>query len=111
LEDTRVVVDGRPEDSDGKSAAGRRAIALDPYTVKHLARYVAKIEHEAAAHGRPAAYEYLAVGPTGERMHPDTLTAASTDSWTAPAFQESDCTMFGTRTRQWRWTPGSIRSC
>jgi len=30
LEDTRVVVDGRHEDSDGKSAAGRRAIALDP---------------------------------------------------------------------------------
>jgi integrase len=74
LEDTRVVVDGRAEDSDGKSAAGRRAIALDPYTVKHLSRYVAKIDEEAAAHGRPAPYEFLAVGPTGERLHPDTLT-------------------------------------
>jgi hypothetical protein len=69
LEDTRVIVDGRAEDSDGKSAAGRRAIALDPYTVKHLVRYVAKIDDEAAAHGRPAAYEFLAVGPTGEKMH------------------------------------------
>ena len=51
LEDTRVVVDGRPEDSDGKTAAGRRAIALDPYTVTHLSRYVATIDDEAAAHG------------------------------------------------------------
>jgi integrase len=74
LEDTRVVVDGRPEDSDGKSAAGRRAIALYPYTVKHLSRYVAKIDDEAAAHGRRTPYECLAVGPKGERMHPDTLT-------------------------------------
>jgi integrase len=74
LEDTRVVVDGRAEDSDGKSAAGRRAIALDPYTVKHLACYVAKLDDEAAAHGRSAPYEFLAVGPTGERVHPDTLT-------------------------------------
>ena len=74
MEDTRVVVDGRAEDSDGKSAAGRRAIALDPYTVKPLSRYVTKIDDEAAAHGRPVPYEFLAVGPTGERMHPDTLT-------------------------------------
>ena len=47
---------------------------MDPYTVKHLSCYVAKIDDEAAAHGRPMPYEFLAVGPTGERMHPDTLT-------------------------------------
>ena len=64
LEDTRVVVDGRPEDSDGKSAAGRRAIALDPYTVKHLSRYVVKIDDEATAHERPMPKEFIAGGPT-----------------------------------------------
>jgi hypothetical protein len=49
FEDTRV--DDRAEDSDGKSAAGTWRNALDPYTVKHLARFVARIDDEAAAHG------------------------------------------------------------
>jgi hypothetical protein len=75
LEDTRVVVDGRAEDSDGKSAAGRRMISLDPYTVKHLVGYLAKIDEEAKAHGRAEPWEYLAVGPTGDRLHPDTFDA------------------------------------
>lgn len=74
LEDTRVVVDGRPEDSDGKSAAGRRTISLDPFTVKHLVDYAAQIDDEARAHGRPDPWPYLAVSPEGVRLHPDTIT-------------------------------------
>src|SRR6266545_4145840 len=35
IQDTRVVVAGRARESDGKSAAGERDIALDPLTVKH----------------------------------------------------------------------------
>ena len=73
LEDTRVVVDGRAEDSDGKSAAGRRVISLDPYTVGHLRRYLAMIDTEAVAFQLPQ-HEFLAVGVEGRRLHPDTLT-------------------------------------
>ena len=31
--DTRVVVDGKAEESDGKTESGRRTISLDPLTV------------------------------------------------------------------------------
>ena len=75
VEDTRVVVDGRVEDSDGKSSAGRRLISLDDFTVKHLRRYVARIDAERSAFG--ASYPdhgFIAVGPDGRRLHPDTLT-------------------------------------
>jgi integrase len=73
LEDTRVVVDGSAEDSDGKSAAGRRVISLDPYTVGHLRRYLAMIDSEAEAFQLPR-HEFLAVGVESRRLHPDTLT-------------------------------------
>ncbi|HEY5978097.1 MAG TPA: tyrosine-type recombinase/integrase [Microlunatus sp.] len=73
LEDTRVVVDGRAEDSDGKTAAGRRLISLDDFTIAHLAEYLAKIDAEAEAFELPP-HEFLAVGLEGRRLHPDTLT-------------------------------------
>lgn len=74
LEDTRVVVDGRAEDSDGKSAAGRRTISLDPFTVTHLAAFAAQLDEEARAHGRAEPWPYLAVSPEGVWLHPDTIT-------------------------------------
>jgi integrase len=36
IEDTRVVVDGRVEDEDGKSEAGVRTVSLDAFTVAAL---------------------------------------------------------------------------
>jgi integrase len=57
---------------DGKSAAGRRVISLDPYTVGHLRSYLAKIDAEAKAFQLPP-HEFLAVGVEGRRLHPDTL--------------------------------------
>jgi len=73
--DTRVVVDGRVEDSDGKTAAGRRTLSLDSFTVKHLREYVALIESERQVVGDSYPdHGYLAARPDGVRLHPDTLT-------------------------------------
>ncbi len=76
IEDTRVVVAGRAIESDGKSEAGNRDIALDPFTVRHLRRYVARIdaERDAFGHDYPD-HDYLMVGPEGRPLHPDTITA------------------------------------
>jgi integrase len=75
IEDTRVTVGGRATDSDGKSAAGRRGISLDAFTVKHLRRYVARIDAEREAFGSSyPAHGRLMVGPDGRQLHPDTIT-------------------------------------
>lgn len=44
--ETRVVVDGRVVDSDGKSDNANRIIALDPFTFACLDRQLATIEAE-----------------------------------------------------------------
>jgi integrase len=38
VHDTRVVVDGRAADSDGKTESGNRTISLDPLTVAYMRR-------------------------------------------------------------------------
>jgi integrase len=73
--DTRVVVDGQVEDSDGKTIAGRRTLSLDSFTVKYLRDYVTLIETEREALGDSyPRHGYLAVRPDGVKLHPDTLT-------------------------------------
>jgi integrase len=75
IADTRVVVDGRAEDSDGKSDAGVCTIALDPFTVAALRKHMAMLDDEQAAfgasyprHGKLMCFE------DGRRLHPDTVT-------------------------------------
>lgn len=73
--DTRVVVDGKAEDSDGKSESGRRTISLDPLTVTYLRRHVAMLDEERRAFGET--YEdngKLMCRPNGKLIHPDTVT-------------------------------------
>lgn len=72
---TRVVVDGKPVDEDGKTDAGRRTISLDPYTVEVLREHVSRLRAERAAwgdsypdHGKLFVYE------DGRQLHPDTIT-------------------------------------
>lgn len=75
LEDTRIVVDGKAEDSDGKSDSGRRTISLDPFTVAYLRRHVAMLDDERKAFG--TAYQdhgKLMCFPNGKLLHPDTVT-------------------------------------
>jgi integrase len=70
--DTRVVVRGRAEDSDGKSDDSLRTIALDPVTVTALRVYLTRWEEEKAAFGH--AGEHLFCHPDGRPIHPDTIT-------------------------------------
>ena len=75
VEDTRVVVDGRPQDSDGKTDSSRRAISLDPFTVAAMAQYIGMLDRERAAFG-PSYPDHgkLMVFEDGRRLHPDTIT-------------------------------------
>jgi hypothetical protein len=45
LGDTRVVVDGKAEESDGKTESGRRTISLDALTLRTLAPRLTLIFH------------------------------------------------------------------
>jgi len=75
LADTRVVVDGKAEVSDGKTESGRRTISLDALTVAYLRRHLAMLDNEREAFG----YGYHDSGklfcrPDGRPVHPDTIT-------------------------------------
>jgi len=75
IEDTRVVVDGKASESDGKSAAGWRTISLDPLTVAYLRRHLAMLDAEKEAFGD--SYHdagWLVCHPDGRPVHPDTIT-------------------------------------
>ena len=76
IEDTRVVVDGRVEDEDGKSEAGVRTVSLDAFTVAALREHLAMLDQERRAFG--TAYPdhgALFVWPDGTRLHPATITS------------------------------------
>jgi integrase len=73
--DTRVVVDGKPVDSDGKTDSGNRTVALDAFTVAYLRRHVAMLARERELFGKG----YHTAGkllchPDGTPIHPDTIT-------------------------------------
>ncbi len=75
IEDTRVVVDGKAQDSDGKSESGNRTISLDSFTVAALRTHLEMLREEQTAWG----FEYhksgyLFVYDDGRRPHPDTIT-------------------------------------
>jgi integrase len=46
IEDTRVVVDGKAQTSDGKSEASQRDISLDSFTLRHLESYIVRMNEE-----------------------------------------------------------------
>lgn len=75
IEDTRVVVDGRAEDEDGKSDDSVREISLDPFTVSALTDHLAMLDAERKAFG----VDYINDGKlmcweNGKAMHPDSIT-------------------------------------
>jgi integrase len=75
IADTRVVVGGRADESDGKTPSARRVISLDPITVAYLRRHLAMLDAEMAAFGD--AYHdagWLVCHPDGRPVHPDTIT-------------------------------------
>jgi integrase len=75
IADTRVVVDGKADESDGKTESGRRVISLDPLTVAYLRRHLAMLDTEREAFGD--SYHdagWLVCHPDGLPVHPDTIT-------------------------------------
>ncbi len=76
IEDTRVVVAGKAQASDGKSESSQRKISLDSFTVRHLRSYIDRMDEEREAFGKSYPnHDYLMVGPEGRPLHPDTITA------------------------------------
>jgi integrase len=74
LDDTLISVDGRAEQSDGKSEAGERVISLDAFTVAALRQHLAMLDAERTAFGSAyAGGGWLFVWPDGTRPHPDTV--------------------------------------
>ena len=69
----RVVVAGRAEESETKTRAGVRSLALDPVTQDALQEYVRRWEQERELLGQKT--QLLFVWPDGRPLHPDTITA------------------------------------
>jgi len=69
----RVVVAGRAVESEAKTRSGERNLALDPDTLEALRAYVATWKTEREMLGQDT--ELLFVWPSGNPLHPDTITA------------------------------------
>lgn len=69
----RVVVAGHAQESETKTQAGVRSLALDPDTRRALLDYVETWEQERQLLGQDTAL--LFVWPDGRPLHPDTITA------------------------------------
>lgn len=75
IETTRVVVDGRVIESDGKAENAVRVLALDPYTMAALAAHTEMLDRERAEFGPDYQdYRLLFCWENGKPPHPDTIT-------------------------------------
>jgi integrase len=72
---TRVVVDGRVIESDGKTANAQHVLALDPFTLAVLRAHVEMLDHERKDFG-PDYHDggFLFCWENGKPPHPDTFT-------------------------------------
>ena len=105
--DTRVVVDGKAEESDGKTESGRRVISLDPLTIAYLRRHLAMLDTEKEAFGNSYHDAGWLVGhPDGGRCTPTRSPTGSTSSSTGPGSSAFACTMYGTPTPRPHSMPG-----
>jgi integrase len=75
IEVTRVVVDGRVIESDGKTENAQHVLALDPFTLAALKAHVEQLEQERRDFG-PEYHDHrvLFCWPDGRPPHPDTIT-------------------------------------
>jgi integrase len=73
--DTRVVVGGKAEDSDGKTASSNHTIALDIATVDYLRKHHAMLDEQSRNFGQ--GYDdrgWLFCHLDGTPLHPETIT-------------------------------------
>jgi integrase len=75
IEVTRVVVDGRVIESDGKTENAQHVLALDPFTLAALKAHVAILDQERAEFGPDYRdHGVLFCWENGKPPHPDTIT-------------------------------------
>jgi integrase len=73
---TRVVIDGKVVEEDGKSDGSRRTIALDPYTLGVLRSHMTMLDAERAVAGEHYQdHGLLFCWEDGRPPHSDTMTA------------------------------------
>ena len=75
IEITRVIVDGKVIESDGKTDDAQHLLALDPFTLAVLKAHVETLDQERREHG-PDHQDYgvLFCWEDGMPPHPDTIT-------------------------------------
>jgi len=75
IKTTRVVVDGRVIESDGKTENAQHVLALDPFTLAVLKAHVEMLDQERKDLG-PDYHDHgvLFCWPDGRPPHPDTIT-------------------------------------
>jgi len=75
IEPTRVVVDGRVVESDGKTENAQHVLALDPFTLAALKAHVELLDRERAEFGPDYRdHGVLFCWEDGRPPHPDTIT-------------------------------------
>jgi integrase len=75
IESTRVVVDGKVIESDGKTENAQHVLALDPFTLAVLKAHLAQIDVERREFGPEYGdYGLLFCWENGKPPHPDTIT-------------------------------------
>lgn len=94
---TRVVVDGRVIESDGKTENAQHVLALDPFTVAVLTVHTEMLDRERAefgpdyrivaccSAGKPACRPTLTRSPAGSRRYPGTRASRTLTSMTCAA--------------------------
>jgi integrase len=70
LEDTRVVVNGKAEDSDGKTDSSNRTISLDLLTVAYLRKHLKTLDSERKDFGPDLRQQRQAVLPSERQADP-----------------------------------------
>ena len=109
IETTRVVVDGKVIESDGKTKNAQHALALDPFTLAVLRVHVEMLDQERRDFG-PGYHEHgvLFCWENGTPPHPTRSLAGSSGSRRRPGCPRSTCTMYATATRRLAGTRRSI---
>jgi integrase len=99
IEITRVVVDGRVIESDGKTENAQHVLALDPFTLAALKAHVERLDQERREHG-PEYQDHgvLFCWEDGRPPHPDTITRRFKKLAAAAGLPRSTCTTSGTAT-------------
>lgn len=109
IDGTLISVGGRPEESDGKTAAGVRTVSLDAFTIASLQQHLAMLDVEQQAFGPAYPHDgWLFVWQNGQRPHPDTVKDRFTSSSMRPAPGGSGFTTCGIPTQRCPSTAASI---